>query len=190
MRLRHLGLLLLLGPFPLPAMAETPPVAGASYEACSMIASQYLTTVQLFQQGLEPEILKQTLPGLTDEGARRIDALHEQVQRAGLVETYSAINSRYARCAQEVHEERGQPERHERQHHFYVCAGENKIRYEILLAAWAGGDREEVLQQLHPQHQVAANTIYDLYQEQGKEAVFNQLATELKQCLSTGHYHQ
>ncbi len=190
--MKRLGFLLMLALTALPfaGKAEDAPVSGASYEACSMVASQYLTTVQLLQQGLEPEILKETLPGLTEEGARRIDAIHDQVSNAGFLETYSGINARFARCARQVYEAQGEPQRGEREHHFYVCAGENKIRYEILLAAWAGGDREEVLQQLQPQHQVAANSIYDLYKDEGAVTVFHQLATELKQCLSTGHYRQ
>lgn len=177
------GMGLVLGQ-PLPARADSDFPSGASYEACSMIASQYLTTIQLLQKGFEPEILKDTLPGLTDKGARRIDALEQQIERSSVEETYSGVNSRYARCAAQVHEQRGQPEPATRQHHFYVCAGENKVRYEILLAAWAGGKLEDIGKQLAPPHRKAAARIFRRLEESNLEAVFSDLASELKRCLN------
>jgi len=169
--------------FPLQAREETGFPSGASYEACSMIASQYLTTIQLLQKGFDPQILKETLPGLTDQGARRIDSLRQQIERSGTTETYSGVNARYARCASKVHEQRGQPDPGTRQHHFYVCAGENKVRYEILLAALAGGQPGEIREQLAPPHRKAANRIFQRLRESNVETVFSELASELKVCL-------
>jgi len=163
--------------------AGLPESGGASFEACSMVASQYLTTVQLIERGLEPEILRETLPELTDEGARRIDALHEQVGEHGATETYSNIKSQYARCAQSVFDEHGEPEAQTREHHFYVCAGENKTRYEILLAAWMGGELESVQEQLQPPHQEVAEVIFRMHEQYGLDAVFNELTQDLKQCI-------
>ena len=148
-----------------------------------MVASQYLTTVQLIERGLEPEILKETLPGLTDEGAHRIDVLHDQVREHGATETFSSIKSQYARCAQSVFDEHGRPEAQTREHHFHVCAGENKTRYEILLAAWLGGELESVQQQLQPAHQDVAEVVFRMYQQHGLDAVFNELTEDLKQCI-------
>lgn len=163
--------------------AGMPESGGASFEACSMVASQYLTTVQLIESGLEPEILKETLPGLTDQGAQRIDALYEQVRRHGASETYSNIKSQYARCAQSVFDEHGEPSAQTREHHFYVCAGENKIRYEILLAAWMGGELESVQEQLQAAHQDVAEVIFQMHEQHGLDAVFNELTQDLKQCI-------
>ena len=168
---------------PLQAREEDGFPSGASYEACGMIASQYLTTIQLLQKGFEPQILKDTLPGLTDQGASRIDVLHEQIERTSVTETYSGVNARYARCASRVHDHRGQPGPGTRQHHFYVCAGENKVRYEILLAALAGGQPDEIREQLAPPHQKAATRIFERLQESDVETVFSELASELKRCL-------
>jgi len=160
--------------------------SGASYEACGMIASQYLTTIQLVQQGFDPPILKQTLPGLTDKGAERIDAMHEQIEQNGLVETYSGVNARFASCASRVNDNRGNPERGTREHHFYVCAGENKVRYEILLAALAGGGLEEVRPQLAEPHRRVADKIFRRLEETDVATVFREMASELKACLNKG----
>lgn len=178
------GSLALAMVLPLPLRAADDFPSGASYEACSMIASQYLTTIQLLQKGFEAEVLKETLPGLTDKGAQRIDSLQQQISRSGITETYSGVNARYARCAERVHEQRGQPEPGTRQHHFYVCAGENKVRYEILLAAWAGGQLEEVQEQLAAPHRKAAARIFKRLRESNAENVFSELASELKLCLN------
>lgn len=176
------ALALMIAP-PLLAREEPGFPSGASYEACSMIASQYLTTIQLLQKGFAPEVLKKTLPGLTDKGAQRIDSLQSQIERTSVTDTYSGVNARYARCASRVHEQRGQPGPGTRQHHFYVCAGENKVRYEILLAALAGGQPEEIREQLAPPHQKAATRIFRRLKETDVETVFNELASELKRCL-------
>lgn len=175
--------LALMVALPLQARDETGFPSGASYEACSMIASQYLTTIQLLQKGFDPEVLKETLPGLTEPGARRIDSLQKQIERSGVIETYSGVNARYARCASNVHEQRGQPDPGTRQHHFYVCAGENKVRYEILLAALAGGQPEEIREQLAPPHRKVATRIFQRLRESNTDVVFSELASELKMCL-------
>lgn len=172
-----------LVPFAAASHGELPESGGASFEACSMVASQYLTTVELIESGLEAEILKETLPGLTDTGAERIDALYEQVQQHGTTETYSNIKSQYASCAQSVFDEQGEPDAQTREHHFYVCAGENKTRYEILLAAWMGGELESVQEQLQPPHQEVAEVIYRMHEEHGLDAVFSELTQDLKQCI-------
>lgn len=131
-------------------------MADASYEACALIASQYLTSVQLMEQGLEPAILKGTLPGLSKAGAKRIDKLHKTLSSNGPVDTYSNIHARFARCARNVHDQRGPPEPGSRQDLFYRCSGENKIRYEIALAAFAGGGLKAVREQLAPRHKPLA----------------------------------
>ena len=182
-RMRFIIVLASMLALPLQAREETGFPSGTSYEVCSMIASQYLTTIQLLQKGFAPQILKKTLPGLTDQGAHRIDSLQQQVERSGVTETYSGVNARYARCASQVHEQRGQPKPGTRQHHFYVCAGENKVRYEILLAALAGGQLEEIREQLAPPHRKAASRIFQRLRESDVETVFSELASELKVCL-------
>lgn len=156
---------------------------GASYEACGLIASQYLTSVQLMQEGLEPELLKRTLPGLSESGGRRITRLHQTLSETGAEETYSNIHARFARCARNVHEQRGKPEPGSREDLFYRCAGENKIRYEVALAAFAGGRMQEVRKQLAPRHKAVAEALFQRYRETDATTVLSDIGTTFKACL-------
>ncbi|MGM0433805.1 MAG: hypothetical protein ACQEQ1_04020 [Pseudomonadota bacterium] len=178
------GLLLSLA---LPATAEPTDSArafdGASYQACGLIASQYITSVQLMEQGLSPAILRDTLPGLSNAGARRIDQLHSALEEDGAAGTYSNIHARFARCARQVHEARGEPEPGTREDLFYRCAGENKIRYEIALAALAGGTLEEVRGQLSPRHRPVAEALFKRYRQTGAATVLRGIGTTFKACL-------
>lgn len=162
------------------ADAATP---GHSYESCSMITSEYVTVLQLASRGLSGEVLKNTLPGLSEKAEDRIDALLRMAGNEGLVDTYSTVNSEYARCAAGVFESNGMPSQGSREAHFHFCAGENKVRYEVLLAALVGAPKEKVLAQLKPRHQEAATAIYDLHQSEGELVVFDSLGAELKYCL-------
>jgi hypothetical protein len=157
--------------------------AAQSYESCSRITSEYVTVLQLASRGFSGEVLKSTLPGLSEEAEKRIDSLLQMVDKEGLAETYSTINSEYARCASGVFNAKGLPERQSREAHFHFCAGENKVRYEVLLAALIGAPEEKVLHQLQRQHRQAGETIYELYTVQGELAVFDRMGAELKYCL-------
>ncbi|MEQ6884851.1 hypothetical protein [Salicola sp. Rm-C-2C1-2] len=156
---------------------------GASYQACGLIASQYLTSVQLMEQGLSPQILKETLPGLSDAGERRINRLHNALNEGGTAETYSNIHARFARCANSVHDQRGQPDPGTREDLFYRCAGEHKIRYEIALAAFAGGSLEEVRKQLASRHKPIAEAVFQRYRETDAATVLREIGTTFKACL-------
>ncbi len=165
------------------ALTPSRVMADASYEACGLIASQYLTSVQLMEQGLAPEVLKDTLPGLSKAGANRIDKLHETLRANGPVDTYSNIHARFARCARRVHDQRGAPEPGTRQDLFYRCAGENKVRYEIALAAFAGGTLEEVREQLAPRHKPVADALFERYKKTDAATVLRDIGTTFKACL-------
>ncbi|WP_077531190.1 hypothetical protein [Vreelandella utahensis] len=183
-RLALAGLLLALA---FPATAERTnsvrAFEGASYQACGLIASQYITSMQLMEQGLSPAILRDTLPGLSDAGSRRINQLHRALDEEGPAGTYSNIHARFARCARQVHEARGEPEPGTREDLFYRCAGENKIRYEIALAAFAGGTLEEVRGQLSPRHKPVAEALFKRYRETDAATVLRGIGTTFKACL-------
>ncbi|MDX1458077.1 MAG: hypothetical protein R3276_10850 [Marinobacter sp.] len=165
----------------LPSQAES---TKQSFESCSMITSEYLTILQLMSRGFERDALINNLPGISDDARQRVDSLFTTVESDGLVETYSRINSEYARCAKGVYDSRGTPADDTREAHFHFCAGENKVRYEILLAAVIGADQTEVAEQLAAQHQPAVPALYELYQSEGALQVFDELASELKRCLN------
>ncbi len=167
-------------------LATPAPGAEQSYESCSQITGEYVTVLQLAARGLSGDVLKTTLPGLSAEAEQRIDALLRMVEADGLAETYSTVNSEYARCATRVFKSHGLPKRLSREAHFHFCAGENKVRYEVLLAALVGAQKDKVLSQLQPQHRQAGAAIFRLYESQGELAVFDNLGSELKYCLN-GH---
>ncbi|MDX1755625.1 MAG: hypothetical protein R3175_06155 [Marinobacter sp.] len=160
--------------------SETP----QSFESCSMITSEYLTVLQLMSRGFDEETLMADLPDISGPAQARLHSLYAMARTDGLGETYSRINAEYARCAKGVYQSRGMPAAGTREAHFHACAGENKVRYDITLAAVIGADPSEVRGQLAPQHRPVANALFDLYQAQGLTAVFDELASELKACLN------
>lgn len=182
-RMQPLVALCLLLALPGPALSDDNQ-AHHSYESCSLITSEYLTVLQLASRGLQGDTLKETLPGISKEAARRVDALLAMAREDGLIDTYSIINSEYAKCARDVFREMGVPPEGSREAHFYHCAGENKVRYEIALATLVGASMAEVIPQLRARHQPVARAIYELHHAEGELAVFDSLATELKHCLN------
>lgn len=164
--------------------ASGPDYQHQSYETCSLITSEYVTLLQLIQRGFDRKALAQALPGLSEPARERMEALYRTVADEGLVETYSAVNAEYARCARAVHDRVGQPVRTSREGHFHFCAGENKVRYQVLMAAVVGGSAGEILPQLDAIHRPTAKALLQLYRDQGELAVFSALADELKHCIN------
>lgn len=160
------------------------PMGAQSFESCSLITSEYVTVLQLMHRGFDLEALQATLPGLSEAAGIRIQTLYHNAQNDGLPETFSAVNSEYARCAKTVYDSSGTPSRASREGHFYFCAGENKVRYEILMAATIGARPGEVSPQLAVQHQPTAQALFSLYRNQGALTVFDILADELKFCIN------
>ncbi|QSP94079.1 hypothetical protein LPB19_12865 [Marinobacter salinisoli] len=154
-----------------------------SYESCSLITSEYLTILQLADRGLDMETLKASLPDLTDPGARRLEALLSFADSEGIVEAHSTVHSQYAQCAKGVFDRRGVPEPGTRENYFHQCAGESKLRYEFSLAATLNTDVSDVVAQVPPQHHATAARIFEIHHNQGTSALFDVLASELKQCL-------
>lgn len=155
-----------------------------SYESCSIIASEYLTIVQLHQKGFTAAQLKKNLPDISKQGSKDIDDLYKLIKRNGLTSVYTDINARYARCAKRVYKLRGKPLPGSLEYHFYYCAGENKLRYQILVAAYLGGTRKEVIPQVPKSRRKVANALFDAFRKKGIDATFDTLATELKHCLN------
>jgi len=155
-----------------------------SFESCSMIASEYLTIVQLHEKGFTPAQLKKNLPDISTQGKKDIDNLYKLIAQNGLTSTYSDINARYARCAKAVYKRRGKPAPGTREYRYYYCAGENKLRYQILVAVYLGGTRKEVIPQVPESRRKVANALFDTFQKNGIDATFDSLATELKHCLN------
>ncbi|MFE8069632.1 hypothetical protein QQM79_01100 [Marinobacteraceae bacterium S3BR75-40.1] len=155
-----------------------------SFEACSMVASEYLTVTQLYEKGFSAEQLKEALPGITDQGRQRVQKLYEALEEEGVVETYSNINSRFARCAKSAYKAHGKPQPGSREDRFYFCAGENKLRYEVVLAAWAGGTAEQILPQIPESRREVARKLIQIEEDEGIRSVFEELAQAFKACVN------
>lgn len=161
------------------------PGAAQSYESCGLITAEYVTVLQLLSRGISPENLKETLPDISPEAQARIDHLVRMVRNDGQIDSYSRLNAEYAGCAKKVFETRGMPTPGSRAAHFYRCAGENKVGYEVAISALIGASEEEVIKQLEPQQRPGAQSIFDNLELQGSAAMFDGLATQLKRCLAT-----
>ncbi|WP_148862975.1 hypothetical protein [Marinobacter fonticola] len=158
--------------------------AKQSFETCSMITSEYITVLQLVHQGFTGEQLLNALPGLSEGGATRVRELAKVADQDGLVDTFSSVNAEYARCSKQVFEQTGAPDPATREGHFYFCAGENKLRHEILLAATLEASKNEVLTQIPASRHRMARAIFELQDNQGTLAAFDAIGDELKYCLN------
>lgn len=156
-----------------------------SYESCSLITSQYLTVIQLLGRGFSEEMLQQALPDITADSAARVEALGELVKSEGLTKTYTRVNVEYARCATAVYQQSGVPEIGSREAHFHFCAGENKVRHEVLMAAMLQAPEEAVRTQLPEAHRSIIAPLYEMYNIEGADAVYDSLASELKLCINS-----
>ena len=105
-----------------------------SYQSCTIITTEFLTTAQLFGRGIPLEALIESLPDLTSQGESKVRSTYELIQQSDLLSAYSAINSDYAKCAKQVYTDQGKPAFSTREYGYYYCAGENKLRYEIILS--------------------------------------------------------
>ena len=158
--------------------------ASQSFESCGLITGEYVTVLQLISRGFSPESLKKALPDISPQAKNRVDALARMASSQGLIDSYSTVYSEYASCAKRVYDSTGLPPKGTREAHFYRCAGENKVGYEIALAALIGADKEEVVNQLQPPLQEKAKALFDKFNAGGRLSLFHFLASELKHCLS------
>ncbi len=158
--------------------------ASHSYQSCSMITAELLTTTQLYGRGIPLDLLIKSLPDLSKQGENRVRNVYQSLTTSDLLSSYSAINSDYAKCAKKVHSQRGKPKPTAIEYGYYFCAGENKLRYEIALAIYLKASKEEVIPQLPRSRQDIGSHYFDLAEQSGLEAVFDLMANNLKQCLN------
>jgi hypothetical protein len=160
------------------------PVSHQSYESCGLSAGEYLTVLQLISRGYTADNLKQSLPDISPEAQVHVDNLVRMVRNDGLVDSYSTINSEYAACAKQHFDARGLPPQGSREADYHHCAGENKVGYEVAIAALIGASKTEVIKQLQPQQKPGAQSIFMVLESKGRLGMFDSLATKLKRCLA------
>ena len=155
-----------------------------SYQSCTIITTELVTTAQLYNRGIPLDELIESLPNLSPQGEKKVRSTYELIQQSDLLSTYSAINSDYAKCAKQAHENQGKPPYGTREYGYYYCAGENKLRYEIILAIFLKQSRENVIPQIPKSRRNIALHYFDLAEKEGLEAVFDLMASSLKRCVN------
>lgn len=158
--------------------------ASHDYISCAVITSEYLTILQLYQRGIDQKTALETLPLSNSAQKDNLRTLYEAIRKDGVLNTYSAINSNFARCATHVAAERGEPEKNTLEYNYYFCAGENKLRYEIILYTNESYDIDAVLKQIPDSHFDVAINYFRLIENQGLLAAFDYTANNFKACLA------
>lgn len=154
-----------------------------SFLSCSIITSEHLTGLQLYQRGLPKELALDSLPNISRDGKKRLGYIYDWAKRTGILNAYADINTNYARCATLVFEQNGRPAADLKEHAYYFCAGENKIRYEMILKLDQNISMEAMLAGLPSRYVQVAQRYKKLIKEQGTLAAFDLTANNLKACL-------
>ena len=155
-----------------------------SYTACSNITSEHLTILQLYQRGVPQSLAVESLPRISKTAKKRVEYIYDLARQRGLLNTYSDINTNYARCATLVHKHHGIPAPDQNEYAFYFCAGENKRRFEIILHSDRSADETDLLAKTPPSHHGVAKKYYHLIRNKGLLAAFDYTANNLKACLN------
>jgi len=155
-----------------------------SYLSCSIISSEHLTILQLYQRGLPRDVAIKSLPHITRAAKKRVKYVYDLAKKIGILNSYADINTNYARCSTLVYQVKGKPAVDLRAHNYYFCSGENKVRYELILMA----DQQKTLQQLlnsfPARYEPVIIKFYQLIKSKGTLAAFDLTANNLKACLN------
>lgn len=154
-----------------------------SFLSCSLITSEHLTGLQLYQRGLPKNLALEALPNISRDGKKRLDYIYEWAKRTGILNAYADINTNYARCATLVYEQNGRPAPDLKEHAYYFCAGENRIRYEMILKLDRKTPIKEIVVGLPKRYTQVAKRYEMLIDKQGLLAAFDLTANNLKACL-------
>ena len=83
-----------------------------------------------------------------------------------------------------VHQVKGKPAADLKEHSYYYCAGENKIRFEILLRANKGQSLEKLVSSFPRRYEATVINLHELIRSKGALAAFDLTANNLKACLN------
>ncbi len=155
-----------------------------SYQSCTMITTELLTTIQLYEKDIPLDTLLESLPTPSEGGQKRVKLTYQLAEKAGTLSSYSTINSDYAKCAKKVFSKQGKPTPTSVEYGYYFCSGENKLRYEIALSIYLKAKKDEIIPQLPKSRQQIGRHYFDLAEKEGLEAVFNLMANSLKHCVN------
>lgn len=151
--------------------------------SCAFLTVEQLTILQLAQRGISQQVALETLPLSRAKAKERIAGVYSLLDREGILNAYSLINSNYARCSKLVYEAKGVPAKDLLEYPYYFCAGENKIRYEIILRINESFDIDRVLKETPDSHFDVAIQYFKLIENKGLLASFDYTANNLKACI-------
>ena len=163
---------------------ESGQVIDHDFISCSILTSEHLTVLQLAQRGLSEVEALAELPFNNRNAKGRVTEVYKLIEDEGILNAYSLVNSNYARCAQLVFENKGKPATDLVEYSFYYCAGENRVRYEIILRINQSFNLDRVLSQTPDTHFDVAISYFKLIKNKGLLASFDYTANNLKACLS------
>ncbi|MFT6266231.1 MAG: hypothetical protein ACJAWS_002392 [Oleiphilaceae bacterium] len=155
-----------------------------SFLSCSIITSEHLTVLQLYQRGLPKQQAIESLPNITRAAKDRVKYVYDLAKKIGILNAYADINTNFARCATMVHQVKGRPAADLKEHNYYYCAGENKIRFEILLRTDEGLSIKELIPSFPRRYEATIINLYQLIKIKGTLAAFDLTANNLKACLN------
>lgn len=188
--LKHIfGLILCFMPYSVYALDNTDQNARQainlkqSFLSCSIITSEHLTALQLYQRGIPKELASKSLPNISRDGRKRLAYIYDWVKKVGILNAYADINTNYARCSTLVYQQSGRPAPDLKEHAYYFCSGENKIRYEIILKLDRSHSIEDITKALPNSFITVARRYKHLIKEKGTLAAFDLTANNLKACL-------
>lgn len=161
------------------------PSLSQSFASCALITSEYLTSLQLYQRGVSKDQALSELPNISRSAQTRTAYVYDLAMQQGLLNTYADINTNFARCSKQVYQRLGKPAPDNTDYGFYYCAGENKLRFEMILRSNNQAmSRERYLALTPDSHLDIALRYYQLIQHKGVLAAFDYTANNLKRCLS------
>lgn len=152
--------------------------------SCSIITSEHLTVLQLYQRGLPKKQAIESLPNITRAAKARVKYVYDLAKSIGILNAYADINTNFARCSTMVHQVLGMPAADLKEHNYYYCAGENKIRFEIILMADQGKSLKNLILSFPPRYEATVINLYQLIKSNGNLAAFDLTANNLKACLN------
>jgi len=154
-----------------------------SYLSCSIITSEHLTVLQLYQRGLPKEVAIKSLPKISRQAKKRVDYVYTLADNIGILNTYSDINTNFARCSTLVYQVKGKPAPDLKEHAYYFCSGENKVRFELILKLDQKMSIDAIAHPLPAKYLQIINSYQTLINAKGLLSAFDLTANNLKSCL-------
>ena len=151
--------------------------------SCAIITSEHLTILQLYQRGLPKDVAIKSLPNISRQAKKRVDYVYTLADKIGILNAYSDINTNFARCSTLVFQVKGKPAPDLKEHAYYFCSGENKVRFELILKLDQRMSVDAIADTLPTRYLHIINSYQRLINAKGLLSAFDLTANNLKSCL-------